>query len=204
MKFTHTISNKVDIELHDMQQALKAAEDTPECKGGAAALDVVCKKVQEYAVLSAVDFAGAFEERHSSSWGDVTVKVHAMEISGAKITSATGRSIRIVDGAMYERIEGGPCTSCDACVAAYGCPLCVALCSGYPFECPSNIYWAEAMIEAHSYVYDGAVCRECSQYGSCTSALALSRGTTTMLCPKLVPGAVDEDMCYPRKEVDNA
>ena len=203
MKFTHTISNKVDIELHDMQQALKAAEDTPECKGGAAALDVVCRKVKEYAVLPAVDCDGDYKERHSSSWGDVTIKVHTMEVSGAKITSATGRSIRIVDGAMYEWIEGGPGTSCDACVAAYGCPLCVALCSGDTFECPSNIYWAEAMIEAHNYVYDGAVCRECSQYGSCTSALALSR-RTTMLCPKLVPGAVDEDMCYPRKEAENA
>ena len=57
MKFTHTISNKVDIELHDMQQALKAAEDTPEgCKGGGWRWMWSARKVQEYAVLSAVDF----------------------------------------------------------------------------------------------------------------------------------------------------
>lgn len=81
MKLTHRISIKVDIELHDMQQALKSIERPRDSTYGESQRDIIIKKAKEFAVLSAVDFAGAFEERHSGSWGDVTVNVHAMEVS---------------------------------------------------------------------------------------------------------------------------
>ncbi len=143
MKFTHTISIKVEVELHDIRQAVKAAAVTEACASGASPLGLLRDLVKDKVRLIACDFTGsANERRYSKGFGQISVKVHEAEITDAEITTEDGIPVRIYHGSAYQQSEGDWDTGCRTCDAAYGCPLCIALC-GDPFECRPNTYWNE-------------------------------------------------------------